>query len=287
MAIDHNSRRPPGAFIRRSASRTRGSSDSRTPSGSTGARCSASCSSRLTAGPSDRPRTAVDRHRSRRQCPSSSPLAAGDGEDCCNSRFHSAAKRIRSSLPRSYLLAADRRASWRRCRRRKRFMPPRANSRPTAISSRRRAPARSLCCIAATSISRPNPPTPGALRCVPGLSGDFNLAGSRGRIGPAGGPGRLGVRSPQLPDLAIDRQPRLAIPFRPRHRRHAQRLRTHGPAAYASRAARLAGRRDASWRRLAQAAAPPDPHQQRLSPVLDIRSGGRAASTATISSSGA
>ena len=56
-------------------------------------------------------------------------------------------------------------------------------------------------------------------------------------------PGPLAHRPEERADLALDRQPRLALPLRPRHRRHAQRLRPHGPAADAPRAARLAGGR--------------------------------------------
>ena len=47
----------------------------------------------------------------------------------------------------------------------------------------------------------------------------------------------------RAPARAGDRQPALAAPLRPGHRRHAERLRRAGRAADASRAARLAGRR--------------------------------------------
>ena len=73
------------------------------------------------------------------------------------------------------------------------------------------------------------------------------------------------LTDPQNPlDLAVDRQPRLAVPFRPRDRRHAQRLRPDGPAAHASRAARLAGGRVPRRRPVAQGAAPADRHVRHL-----------------------
>ena len=62
-----------------------------------------------------------------------------------------------------------------------------------------------------------------------------------------------------------DRQPAVAAPHRPGHRRHAQRFRRPRGTTNASRAARLAGRRIDS-RRLAAQADPQADHAQRRLP---------------------
>ena len=66
---------------------------------------------------------------------------------------------------------------------------------------------------------------PGTLACVPGLPSRFE-ADSEGQRRAA--LARLADRPAQRADLAVDRQSRLAISFRPGHGRHAQRLRPHG-----------------------------------------------------------
>ena len=70
--------------------------------------------------------------------------------------------------------------------------------------------------------------------------------------------GRLDRRRPQPTNMAVDRQPRLALPFRPRRRRYAERLRPQRLTADAPGTARLAGGGVPRRRRLVQEAAPDD-----------------------------
>ena len=102
----------------------------------------------------------------------------------------------------------------------------------------------------------------GAGRGLQGVEGK-----RRGR--PPGGTGRLDRRRPQPADVAFDRQPRLALPLRPRHRGHAQRLRPQRLAADAPRIARLAGGGVPRRRRLLQEAAPS--HRLRAPPTANPR----------------
>ena len=87
----------------------------------------------------------------------------------------------------------------------------------------------------------------------------FRLPAKSRRGRPPRGAGPTGSTDAQEPaHLAVDRQSRLAVSLRPRHRRYAERLRPHGPAADASRTARLAGGRVPRRRAVAQGAAPAD-----------------------------
>ena len=82
---------------------------------------------------------------------------------------------------------------------------------------------------------------PGALSCLPGLPADFALADPADEGSRRAALAHWITDPQQSADRAVDRQSRLAVSFRPRHRRYAQRFRPHGLAADASGAARLAG----------------------------------------------
>ena len=81
------------------------------------------------------------------------------------------------------------------------------------------------------------------------------------------GAGPLDRRRRQPAHAARAGESAVALPFRHRHRRHAERLRLHGRAADASRAARLAGAATARRRLAAQAAAQADRHVANVSAI--------------------
>ena len=83
----------------------------------------------------------------------------------------------------------------------------------------------------------------------------------------AAGPGSLAEPARQSAFDPRDRQPGLAVPFRPGPGRHVERLRPPGRGSQPPRAARLAGDRVRRARLAAEAAAPADPDFGGLSPV--------------------
>ena len=111
---------------------------------------------------------------------------------------------------------------------------------------------------------------PGAIGRYPRLSRRASICQPTMPKATAGGARPLAHRREQPAHLAVDRQPRLAVPLRPRHRRYAQRFRPDGGAADAPRAARLAGGGVPRRRTVAQAAAPADRHQRHLPADIDI-----------------
>ena len=145
-------------------------------------------------------------------------------------------------------------------------------SEQSGLRRRRRSRrGRSMSCTAATWSRSATAVTPGALSCVKELEADFNGLKENDEGGRRAALAGVDRRRPQPADVAFDRQPRLALPFRPRHRGHAQRLRPQRLAADASRTARLAGGRVPRRRRLVQEAAPPDRAERRLPPVVGRR----------------
>ncbi len=84
-------------------------------------------------------------------------------------------------------------------------------------------------------------PSPVALACVDGLPAKLEIAADRRRRAAPSRAGPLADRSEERADVAIDRQSLVAISFRPRHRRYAERFRPHGGNPLASGVARLAG----------------------------------------------
>ena len=105
---------------------------------------------------------------------------------------------------------------------------------------------------------------PGTLERAGRAAGDLRPLRRPHRGRPPRGAGPLADRLAERPCLAVDRQPGLAVPFRPGDRRHPQRLRPDGPASHASRAARLAGGRVPRRRPVAQGPAPADRHVRDL-----------------------
>ena len=121
-------------------------------------------------------------------------------------------------------------------------------------------------------IRRPgrNWPSPCAVPRCPASRARLSLADHGAGRQPPGGAGPTGsTRSDNVLDLAIDRQPRLALSFRPRASSTRRTISATWAAAVASRVARLAGRRVPRRRRLAQGAAPADRHQRDLPPIVD------------------
>ena len=110
-----------------------------------------------------------------------------------------------------------------------------------APSASRRSRARSTVLQRGSVESPGNPVGPGALSCVPSLPSRFALdpAAPEGARRAALAHWITGRR--QHADLALDRQPRLAVSFRRGHCGFGKRLRPHGLAAHASGTARLAG----------------------------------------------
>ena len=173
----------------------------------------------------------------RRRCPTRSPRSSrcprpsGTDDAAAGARAHSStATRRTSSSPR--------------CRRRRWSTPPPATSPPTAASQpaggppagprpdagrRQRSPAAAAC--------------RGARRASPGCPGGSTIADANDEGARRAALARWLTDPRNAADLAVDRQPRLALPLRPRPRRHAQRLRPDGRHADAPGAARLAGRR--------------------------------------------
>ena len=118
---------------------------------------------------------------------------------------------------------------------------------------------------------------PAHCSCIAGLEGRFALDDPDDEGSRRAALARWLVDAAKRAHLALDRQPRLALPFRPRDRRHAERLGPHGRAAVASRTARLAGGRIPRRRRLAQETASADRHQRHLPPIVADRSAARPA----------
>ena len=81
-------------------------------------------------------------------------------------------------------------------------------------------------------------------------------------------PGRWIASPRERADLAVDRQPGLALPLRPGDRRHPQRLRPQRVAAHPPRAARLAGGRVPRTAAVAQGPAPADRHERVVPAVV-------------------
>ena len=114
---------------------------------------------------------------------------------------------------------------------------------------------------------------PGALACVAPLQSSSAADPARRRRASASGhAGAVAHRSGQHADLEEHRQSRLALSFRPWHRRFAERSGPDGEPADASGTPGLARGRTSRRRRVAQEAAPADRDQCRLSPGLRQRS---------------
>ena len=77
----------------------------------------------------------------------------------------------------------------------------------------------------------------------------------------------------QPADLARDGQSRLAVPLRPRTRRHAQRLRQDGPASRRTPSCSTGSRPSFREQRLAQETAPHDRHERDLQAIVAPRAG--------------
>ena len=137
-------------------------------------------------------------------------------------------------------------------------------------------------------VEQPGEPVgPGTLSCLPGLGSHLPRPISAGTRAPAARRWPTGSPAGERADLAVDRQPPLALPLRPRAGRHAQRLRPQRLAADAPRTARLAGgRAPRQGRPVAQGAAPADRLQRRVSPGVARRRRLGAGSTPTTASSG-
>ena len=101
------------------------------------------------------------------------------------------------------------------------------------------------------------------MACVASLPGRFSLRNPTRRRFPPRRAGEVAERRAQSADLPLDRQSTLAASFRPRDRRHSQRLRPDGIAAQLIRNCSTGWRRG-SWRdgRLDQADAPADRHER-------------------------
>ena len=111
-------------------------------------------------------------------------------------------------------------------------------------------------------------------------------AGRHARARSPARPGPVDRRRRQSAAGAGDGQPGLALPFRPGHRRHAQRFRLQRRPSLAPGAARLAGLAVHGRRLAAQAAAPADPALGHLSPVEPARCARRWPSTSKTACSG-
>ena len=177
-----------------------------------------------------------------------SAAARRDRRDLCDARRASAARRSGRRWPGTSCSISSR-PKRRRCPRRARSSRRRATSRPRAVSARRRGAGPCSCCAAARSASRCGRRRPARCRACRACPGQFALssAGRRGRA--PGGAGALAGRPAQRADLAVARQPPVAPPLRPRHRRHAGRHRQDGRAAVAPGTARLARLRGPRRRR--------------------------------------
>ena len=113
--------------------------------------------------------------------------------------------------------------------------PRPATSPPTPATSRPASPA-----AGPRPQARRHPPAraaaaaPGRSACVAGLPCAVRDRRPERRGRPPRRAGAMADRPGEPADLAVDRQPRLAVPLRPRPRRHAQRLRPDGLAADAT-----------------------------------------------------